>query len=86
MTAIRKYNINAGNEIDYVSTKIIDKICIITYQLNNVYNSKIINLKEDELEFIYAYLCKNNKELLLATSTIKLSEDIDCYFKTDNAF
>ena len=83
MTTIRKYTINAGNEIDYVSTKIIDKkICIITYQVNNIFSSKIINLKDDETEFIHSYLYKNNKEWLLATTCTKLSEsNIDCYFE-----
>lgn len=42
MTHIRKYTIDAGNEIDYVSTTIIaKKLCIVNYQSNNEFNSKI---------------------------------------------
>lgn len=53
MTHIRKYIINAGNEFDYISTNIIDsKICIVNYQVNNVYCSKIIELDNDETCFI----------------------------------
>lgn len=87
MTHIRKYTINAGNKIDYVSTNIIDsKLCIVTYQLDNVFCSKIIKLENDETSFISLYINRATKELLLATSynPIKLSnsDDINCYFDT----
>lgn len=85
MTHIRKYTINAGNEIDYISTNIIDsKICIINSQINNSYCSKIINLDNDETCFISLYLDRRNKELNLATlyNPNKLSKgnDINYYF------
>jgi len=87
MTHIRKYTINAGNEIDYISTNIIDsKICIINYQTNNVYCSKVINLDNDEINFVSLCLNHRTKELLLATSynPNKLSKEnnINYYFDT----
>jgi hypothetical protein len=85
MTHIRKYIINAGNEI--VSAKIIEsKLVIVTYQSDNVFCSKIIKLDDDEINFKYAHIYDANKELSLATfyNPTKLSKnnDINCYFDT----
>jgi len=85
MTHIRKYIINSGNEIDYVSSNIIDsKLCIVTYQSDNVFCSKIIKLDNDETSFINYYIYRTNKELLLATSynpnKLSKSNDVNCYF------
>lgn len=87
MTHIRKYTINAGNEIDYVSTNIIDKkLCIVTYQSDNVFCSKIIKLDNDEISFINLYINRGTKELSLATlynpNKLSKSNDINCYFDT----
>jgi len=85
MTHVRKYTINAGNEIDYISTNIIDsKVCIVNYKINDSYCSKMINLDNDETCFISLYLDRRNKELSLATlyNPNKLSKgnDINYYF------
>lgn len=87
MSHTRKYTINSGNEIDYVSTNIVDhKLCVVTYQSNNIFCSKIIELDKDETKFIYKYIDKRNKDLLLLTyyNPTKLSKnkDINFYFNT----
>lgn len=87
MTQIRKYTIDAGNEIDYVSTNIVDfKLLIITYQCDNMFCSKIIKLDKDETSFRGSYISNKHKTLSFATnydqSTSSKNNNIDCYFDT----
>ena len=87
MINIRKYTINAGNETDYVSTNIIDsKLCVVTYQSDNVFCSKIIKLKSDETSFRSSHIHSSNKKLILLifynSDKSSTCNDFNCYFDT----